>query len=79
MIRQALLQAIRQSDLSIRDKAKLRFALVFRGEEIEQVAMQGVTESNLVIPTSNINSMDWKEIITFFIEVILPLLLKLLG
>lgn len=79
-IRQALTQAIRQSDLSLREKVALRLALVFRGNEIEQVVSDALMEADLVLPSSgDITSPDWESIITFFIEVILPLILKLIG
>ena len=79
-VRQATIQAIKESNLTLRDKVKLRLALIFNGPEIDEVVQDALEGHSLVLPTlqpeGTFGGPDWATILKFFIENILPLLLK---
>lgn len=79
-IRQATIQAIKESNLSVRDKIKLRLALVFNGNEIDDIVQDTLESCSLPLPSpttqGTFGGPDWTTILKFFIENILPLLLQ---
>ena len=81
--RQALVQAIKESDLSFGDRTKLRLILLFHGAEVEKIANEGLGEANLSLPPAALSGSfggpDWMAILKYFVEVILPILLKLFA
>lgn len=81
--RQALIQSIRESDLSFGDRTKLRLILLFHGPEVEKIANEGLAEANLSLPqpqpSGSFGGQDWMAILKYFVEVILPILLKLFA
>ena len=71
-IRKALLEAIDQSDLSVRDKFKLRTLARFPGALARH-------EEDIVrlLREDGVSATDWLAVLKYFVEVILPILLKL--
>ena len=78
--KKALVQAIQESDLTIREKLALRLALVFHADKVDAIVKDSLLAEGLAAPsdTTAMGSPDWAAIIKFFIENILPILLKLL-
>ena len=76
--KKALLQAIQESDLTIREKLALRLALVFHADKVDQVVKEALAAEGVSALDSDVSKPDWAAIVKFFIENILPLLLKLL-
>lgn len=76
--RKALVEAIKQSDLLPRQKMTLRLALVFRGKEIDKIVDETVLAEGMRSVGPDVSAGEWAAIVKFFIEVILPLLLKLM-
>jgi len=74
--RQALRQAIADSDLSVREKMALRLALVFHADKVDAAVQEALKAEGVSTVGANV---DWAKVIKFFIENVLPLLLKLLG
>ena len=79
--KQALVEAIKQSDLSVREKMALRLALVFHADKVDAIVKDSLAAEGLAEPGNTVamGSPDWAAIIKFFIENILPILLKLLA
>jgi len=73
-IRKALKEAIAQSDLPLGQKARLRLAMLFPGflAKVEP-------EIEAMIDAEGVQATDWAAVIKFFIENVLPLILKLLA
>jgi hypothetical protein len=76
--KQALIDAIKQSDLSVREKLALRLALVFHADKVDAIVKDTLADEGMST-ASDVSKTDWAAIIKFFIENILPLLLKLLA
>lgn len=77
--KKALLQAIQESDLSLREKLALRLALVFHADKVDAIVKEAIANEGIASLESDVSKTDWAAIIKFFIENILPLLLKLLA
>lgn len=77
--KKALLQAIQQSDLSIREKLALRLALVFHADKVDAIVKEHLANEGVAAFNSDVSKTDWAAIVKYFIENILPLLLKLLA
>lgn len=74
--KKALRQAIADSDLTVREKMALRLALVFHADKVDTIVQDALKEEGVSAVGANV---DWAKVIKFFIENVLPLLLKLLG
>ena len=74
----ALLEAIKQSDLSIREKLALRLALIFHADKVDAIVKEALVQEGVTSLDSDVSKTDWAAVIKFFIENILPLLLKFL-
>lgn len=77
--KKALLQAIKESDLSLREKLALRLALVFHADKVDQIVKEAMVAEGVAAFDSDVSKTDWAAVIKFFIENILPLLLKFLA
>jgi hypothetical protein len=74
--KKALRQAIADSDLTVREKMALRLALVFHADKVDEIVNEAMKAEGVSAVGANV---DWAKVIKFFIENVLPLLLKLLG
>jgi len=74
--KKALRQAIADSDLSVREKMALRLALVFHADKVDEIVNEAMKAEGVSAVGANV---DWAKVVKFFIENVLPLLLKLLG
>ncbi len=81
-VRRATIQAIKESGLPLRQRTQLRLAVAFKGDEIDEVVQEALEGHSLSLPMpqpeGSFGGPDWATILKFFIENILPLLLKLL-
>lgn len=79
-VRQATIQAIRESGLPLRQRTQLRLALVFKGDEIDEIVKDTLEGHSLSLPNptemGTFGGPDWATMLKFFIENILPLLLQ---
>jgi len=74
--KKALRQAIADSDLTVREKMALRLALVFHADKVDEIVNEAMKAEGVSAVGANV---DWAKVVKFFIENVLPLLLKLLG
>lgn len=75
--RKALLEAIRESDLSLRDKVLLRMAVAFHADKVEAAIEAAMEESDAPLNAVE-GSAEWAALLKFFVENVLPILLQLL-